>query len=453
VSLYHYLKGRTGFGESGDVTGNLIRERDLSILDIYEQFGGAAPEEDGPHQAFADFFNGQTRAILGPHFPTRLIAMTAGQPDGYQAAARALSRILADYYVIGSTSRYDTSVKRFAAKFDWTDLTIAHDNATPGRPALDELSAEVIETIRAFNAIDDEFHQQALSELNGLSEVDGDVLPEETDGSGAGSDHGTEAAAGERDVINLRGDRIVTDVVLANRRAQQDRLEGASSARDRRMEALAARLERADEALAAARADNRALDAQGAHLRSELEHTNELLAGLMSAGRALGGELGLTLQAGAERPVERAVAALRATIERARARLEASAIERRDLEARIATMSEEAQAAGDRESRLMTSVRDLQTDLAQATAELARHERTVSWLVEERREMVGYARSVATSHAWRYGHGASRIIRRVTLRRVKKRDGAAEELLKMLEAPPQLPAGGDRNAGLGEDRP
>ncbi len=164
VSLYHYLKGRDGFGERGGRAGELIRENDWSIVDIYRRFGGAYLTDTGEHHLFAAFFNGQTRTILAPHFTANQIPMADGQPD-VPAALETLDWVLSEHYLLGSASRYGASVERFAAEFDWSDTTVMRENVTPDRPALEELPREVVETIRRYNTIDDELHERALAQL------------------------------------------------------------------------------------------------------------------------------------------------------------------------------------------------------------------------------------------------------------------------------------------------
>ena len=148
VSLYHYLRNREGFGERGGLAGELIREHDWSLGDIYRTFGGRRADEDGEHRLFADFFNGQARAVLAPHFPVNFIPMTEGQPDA-PAALETLEWVITEHYLLGSASRYEESVQRFAAEFDWSDTTVMRENVTAQRPSLEELPGDLVEMIRA----------------------------------------------------------------------------------------------------------------------------------------------------------------------------------------------------------------------------------------------------------------------------------------------------------------
>ncbi len=489
VSLFHYLKGRDGFGERGGLAGQLIRNRGWSLADIYRNFGGAVPIEKGEHQLFAGFFNGQARTILAPHFPTDRVRMGEGRPESPPGLMEGLDWVLSEHYLLGSAARYEASVARFAAEFGWHDTTVMRDNVTEGRPELDDLPGEVLEMVRAYNALDDELHQRALAELAEIADppspspagngargpanmisTDVTVLTEQLREREQAAARSAQAALRseqarvqaeqslaeterERRALDARIqryeqelDRVHENLTRAENALSADRIElsrlrGVSAVRDRRLRALGRQLKAREQTLAEARQAHRELDARARQRDQELTELQNLLGGLLEAGRRVATELGMSITASGEAVPEQGVALLETTLERARLALSAAARESRELGEQLETRTRMGEATAERERRLAASVSALERKLALARAEVDNHAETVRWLLEERRVLVRHARGLAASRAWRYGHRASRVLRRMVFRPGKKREGAAEVLLGMLEAPPQLPVG------------
>ena len=166
ISLFHYLRERPEWDGVGGVAGSLIRDNDWSLADVLTRFEGELPIEEGDHQVFANFFNGQTRAILSVHFPVDRRIPMEGRPAVHTEFEPLLDRVLTDHYVLGPADRYADSVKRFASEFGWKHTPVTHVNATAGRPAAADLPSELVELIRNSNAVDQELYERASRELD-----------------------------------------------------------------------------------------------------------------------------------------------------------------------------------------------------------------------------------------------------------------------------------------------
>lgn len=310
VSLYHYLKGRGGYGEQGGLAGQLIRTEGWSIIDIYRKFADAVPKEAGEHQLFSGFFNGQTRTVLAPHFPIDRVALTEGRPESPAGLAQTLDRVLSDHYLLGSAARYGASVTRFAAEFEWGDTTVMRDNVTQDRPELSDLPGELIETIRAYNTLDHELHQRALAELADVP--DPPPAPVNRNGPAPATGNGgrrpspdggrelrmltaqlkqreqalarTEQTRRELDakvqrqqseLSRQRQDVHRIQAALDSERAEHSQLRGASAARDRRLQELADQLNERDQELAQALQANQQLYASVQRHETDLARQRE----------------------------------------------------------------------------------------------------------------------------------------------------------------------------------
>ncbi len=213
------------------------------------------------------------------------------------------------------------------------------------------------------------------------------------------------AAASERERISDQG-----QAALFAATSERDRLETQLSLRDRELETVVRNLVAIEGATAS-------LEHAFAELRSEAQALRGERSSLAERIDLLGLHNDGLHQALAER--DRGDAALRSTISTLEQEVE------RD-QARIRSLENEAQLT-DAELRSSTSGR-------------AKLELRVSELERERERTVEDLRRVASSRAWRWGHGTSRLLRRLTFRRSVKAAGAVEKLLERLEQPPELPA-------------
>lgn len=162
VSLYYFVRGLAAHGKGkGAEMGRALESLGWDLEAIYRHLG----EQDGltPEQIrlFAPFFNGQSRAILGPHLDTATMPFVPGVPETLASFQITLRETLDAHYVLGLTERYNQSVQYFARIFGWRRIFFQRKNPTKKRPRLDELPSELIETIRAFNALDAWLHDYA----------------------------------------------------------------------------------------------------------------------------------------------------------------------------------------------------------------------------------------------------------------------------------------------------
>lgn len=96
-------------GETGPLA-RAIAERGWTIADVYRELSGAGPKDSELHALFADFFNGQARALIAAWTGDEAkLAYWAGMPQrGVALRDRALE-LLAVHDVVGTDERLDTS--------------------------------------------------------------------------------------------------------------------------------------------------------------------------------------------------------------------------------------------------------------------------------------------------------------------------------------------------------
>lgn len=427
LALFDELKaGRGRHAESP--AGELIRERDWSLIDIYQTYGGLRPSVDGEQHLFADFFNGQARAILAPHFPIDWLPLDQIEPGPEVPVSESLRRITAEHYLLGCSARFAASVDRFANALGWS---LGEDEIVAGPPEADlaQVPEATLETVLAYNLLDQELVAAALRDLagDGSSQLPG-AAPPDTRVSGNPEDLATR---------------------LAEERASHNRALGALSVRDDRLRVMTEKVEQAERALTGALERISELEVRLDERDRELARVRGEMARLSDAGRELAVQLDREHGERTERPADAAQPSdtdtqlLDVTLERARRALWGAEEERIALARRLEARAAELQAAAERGRALAASVERLENELDEARARAEQGADAVDWLMAERKTMVRYAHGLAESRAWRYGHGVSRLLGRLTFHRSAKPAGAAEVLLAMLETRPLLEPGSE----------
>jgi hypothetical protein len=229
---------------------------------------------------------------------------------------------------------------------------------------------------------------------------------------------------------------------------------------------LAARVAELERALAEAQAAVRAAEESsrelGARLRgreTELAHAQDDLQALADAGEQLAREVAVARRTShpedatspeasvdehpPEPDHEPSVAMLRLTLARATAALTSATQERETLLRQLREADERLRLAAERERTLEHRSRQLESDLALLRTETERQSEYVRQLLEERELASAYARQIAESTSWRYGHRLVRFARTITFRRSVKTTSAVDLLQGTLDAPPALNPGSD----------
>jgi len=178
ISLYYFTRilAQKGKGKGAEI-GRLLISLNWSLGDIYRH---AIRDDIDPqwHSLLAPFFNGQTRAILGPHTDTSAIPFLPKTSGSLDKTLQHAYQILEAYYEIGITEAYADSLRYFANVFGWEKIFVEHANRTQKRPRIHEISPEVITLIREFNHLDFKLHNYAKNYLSqrlpgGLKEIEG----------------------------------------------------------------------------------------------------------------------------------------------------------------------------------------------------------------------------------------------------------------------------------------
>jgi len=166
VSLYYFVRGLAHEGKGkGAEMGLLLERLGWSLNDIYRNLDMQKEITPERMNLFAPFFNGQSRAILGPHLDTRKMPFAQAIPDALIPYQTKLREIIDAHYELGITESYNHSVRYFAQVFGWRRIFFQKKNPTKHRPRLEELSPKLIETIRAYNALDEWLHEYARGYL------------------------------------------------------------------------------------------------------------------------------------------------------------------------------------------------------------------------------------------------------------------------------------------------
>ncbi len=166
ISLYYFSQrlAQKGRGKGADI-GRFLAARGWSLEDIYlhAERGDIHGAQD---PLLAPFFNGQTRAILGPHTDTSAIPFLPGVAPPLETPLRHALDILDRYYELGITEAYAESVHHFARVFGWQRVFVTHVNRTRKRPPAHAFPSEILHLIRAYNQLDTTLHAYARRYLN-----------------------------------------------------------------------------------------------------------------------------------------------------------------------------------------------------------------------------------------------------------------------------------------------
>lgn len=107
--------------------------------------------------------NGQTRFLSGT---SEIGGRAPSRPMDRTDLERAFSNLQSHVVVAGVVERFDQSVRLVGRRFGWR-LPIEYEveNATAGRPTVDELEEEQLQAIRVANALDIELYEAAKQRL------------------------------------------------------------------------------------------------------------------------------------------------------------------------------------------------------------------------------------------------------------------------------------------------
>jgi Sulfotransferase family len=146
------------------------REPEWSLKDIYTKPGKA-------RQALA-FFNGQSRALLEPHFDLSELPPTLEQPpDANLWRARLFSTLSANGYLVGIQERFEESVQRFAAALGWRHAIVSESRVNRTRPETIELDEKTHDLILRANWLDVELYRHFAENFGSLDDSLGDDRP------------------------------------------------------------------------------------------------------------------------------------------------------------------------------------------------------------------------------------------------------------------------------------
>lgn len=137
---------------------HFIKEPEGEFEDIFKS--------DSP-KAKPDFFNGQARSLLEPHFDLSELPLSVGPPRETADLWRTrLFTVLARHYWVGIQERYSESVDMFADQLGWRQV-VARLRVNAGRPDDAELDGPALRRVRACNWLDMEMHRHYAEAFEG----------------------------------------------------------------------------------------------------------------------------------------------------------------------------------------------------------------------------------------------------------------------------------------------
>jgi sulfotransferase family protein len=86
-----------------------------SLSDVYLELGGGGPRTSEAHEQFADFFNGQARAVLSHWRDPWKLEYWAGIPERGTVIRDSALELLEERYVVGVAEQPERSLERFTA--------------------------------------------------------------------------------------------------------------------------------------------------------------------------------------------------------------------------------------------------------------------------------------------------------------------------------------------------
>jgi hypothetical protein len=141
-----------------------------TLVDIFTNLGTPGPAPSKLARNYAGFFNGQSRSLLDPHYNTRELPYSAGPPPDADVWRERLFELVSARYLVGLQERYADFVAELEQRLGWTGF-VEHRNPGGHRPSLDDLPPEAVETIRAYNWLDDELHRHCEQQADKVSRV------------------------------------------------------------------------------------------------------------------------------------------------------------------------------------------------------------------------------------------------------------------------------------------
>jgi hypothetical protein len=180
ISLYYYARSISESDPNhGGAAGRILIERGWSLDDLYDALGGATAGEKSSelHATFWDFFNGQARHLLRPYKPVARIPYQRGLPEKVRDFMTAFRGLLADRYGVGIQEEFETSVRVFAARYGWRQLTFPRKRRTEQRPKAREVAQATREKILEYNRLDMRLWREARQALAREAEKLGIELP------------------------------------------------------------------------------------------------------------------------------------------------------------------------------------------------------------------------------------------------------------------------------------
>jgi len=138
---------------------NYLRRRDpdqpFNLLDtVY-----APPTSKGPPQSWPQFYNWQSRCLLSVFHDLSDFPKSAGPPPDADLWRERLQELVERVYLVGVQDRFGDYVGWLGRRYGWRDAFVPRSGVNRQRPPLSEASAEVRETILAYNWLDAELYE------------------------------------------------------------------------------------------------------------------------------------------------------------------------------------------------------------------------------------------------------------------------------------------------------
>lgn len=135
--------------------------KQLTLAEVYRDVEGFRAQASKDSLRAGQFFNGQSRALLDPHYKVSKLAYSAGPPQDAELWRERLFTVAARY-TVGFRERLPEFVDELARTFGWRHVFLPHAKENRNRPAVEEVDEETLELVRLYNWLDVELYDFCL---------------------------------------------------------------------------------------------------------------------------------------------------------------------------------------------------------------------------------------------------------------------------------------------------
>ena len=124
-----------------------------------------------------EFFNGQARSLLEPHFDVTELAITMGPPPDADLWRERLFHVMGEHYAVGVQEHFEASVRMIGGELGWRHVEIPEVRVNTTRPGDEVIDRETHDLAAAANWLDVELHRHYEAVVGAASAQEGSARP------------------------------------------------------------------------------------------------------------------------------------------------------------------------------------------------------------------------------------------------------------------------------------